>query len=302
MQPGGDVIVTGYPQLIETPSRWDPWIAAISVNCAGILRGDIPMLRRIGVYLNDQIRDAVEDADREYRDEDVRFHFVDIAADPYESSDEQDDHHGLCSGDSWINGLSPGIDKDSPRPLGSFHPKQIGHTMTAAVVADLIREEVVFDDISEANAPETWQLTPEGIGPLEIGMTEEEARDAGVDLKVEPGPYCNAWEVPGLRGISMFAPKSTDELTSISLIDPPAGHGAEGIEIGDSLADAQAAFGTKLKLVEKMPPFAAFYRVSSPATDSSIQFQVDSATGEIGFEETGLDGTFYYVDGVELCA
>lgn len=144
---GGDVVVTGYPNLFEEVDRWPGWVRKLGV-CQGILARDVPLLRSVAGYLNQQLARAVVKADQEYRGKGIRFHFVDIAADPYESGADPENRHGLCSDDPWLNGIQ--VDAHQPGKWGyknrSFHPNQKGHTATAKVIADFVRGHVRFDD------------------------------------------------------------------------------------------------------------------------------------------------------------
>jgi len=53
-------------------------------------------------------------------------------------------HHGLCTGEPWLNGLTFGADGPDAGLLGfrvfrSFHPNQLGYDATGAAVADVVR-------------------------------------------------------------------------------------------------------------------------------------------------------------------
>lgn len=146
--PGGDVIVVGYPHLVEETGRWDRWRRNLIGNCEGIHDYDVATLRSVTGYLNEQIAHAVDAADQAHRGEGVRFHFLDISRDPYEYSDNPRDRHGLCSRDPWLNGITPGITSGDfwEQSRRSFHPKQDGHTNTARVLAAYTRANIAFDD------------------------------------------------------------------------------------------------------------------------------------------------------------
>lgn len=145
--PGGDVVVVGYPQLVEEVSRWDRWRRNVVGNCAGIQSYDVGMLRSVAGYLNQQIALAVQDADARNREQGIRFHFLDISADPYEYSDRSTDRHALCTNDPWLNGPTFGITSGDWRELDrSFHPHQIGYTNTARVLTTYIQDHITFDD------------------------------------------------------------------------------------------------------------------------------------------------------------
>jgi hypothetical protein len=166
VKPGGDVVVVGYPNLIEEPDRWT-WLARKTGLCEGIRDDDVPMLRAAGGYLNEQIGKAVAAADARYRDAGVRFHFVDIAKNPYELDGDQRNRHSRCGGDPWLNGIQ--LDPHQPGTTWgykkrSFHPNQTGHTNTARVIAEYVRNNVTFDDTGSAPTTTTGQPPPGGDG------------------------------------------------------------------------------------------------------------------------------------------
>lgn len=145
--PGGDVVITGYPNLIEEVDRWSTLRRKVKI-CSGILARDVAMLRSAGSYLNEQIGRAIADAYRRHQAKGIRFHFVDIAKNPYELDDNPDNRHANCTRDPWLNG----IEYDNHQPGRwfyidrSFHPHQKGHTNTARVIAEFLRGNVTFDD------------------------------------------------------------------------------------------------------------------------------------------------------------
>lgn len=150
---GGDVIVVGYPQLVEEVARWDRWRRNIVSNCEGIQRHDVGMLRSVGGFLNEQLATAALEADARHRDQGVRFHFLDISKDAYESGDRPADRHALCSSTPWLNGQTLGITSGDWWELDrSFHPNQKGHDATGEVLVRKIRSDVRLDDASESLA------------------------------------------------------------------------------------------------------------------------------------------------------
>jgi hypothetical protein len=156
VEPGGDVVVTGYPQIVEEVARWDRWRRNVLANCEGILSRDVGGLRGVTGYLNEQIARSVARANKLHRGDGVRFHFVDIANDPYEYSDEPNTRHALCAPVPWLSGRTSGITSgDWWEWNRSFHPKQVGHTNTGRVVAALVRDRVKFDDRPPAPEPES---------------------------------------------------------------------------------------------------------------------------------------------------
>lgn len=144
---GGDVVVLGYPQIAEEVARWDVWRRKVLGNCEGLWDYDIGMLRSAAGYLNQQTALAVQEADARHRDTGVRFHFLDISADPYEYSAKRTDRHALCADTPWLNGVTVGVRSGDWWELDrSFHPNQVGHTNTARVLTKFIRGHVTFDD------------------------------------------------------------------------------------------------------------------------------------------------------------
>jgi hypothetical protein len=136
VNPGGHVIVLGYPNIVEESGRWTMgWLEGN--RCSRIRRSDTAMLRSAAGYLNEQIARAVQQADNAYRG--VRFHWLDVSQ-VYESAGGR---HGLCTGDPWINGITLGIAGPHSgnldgRLMRSFHPNQKGHDATGAAVAAVV--------------------------------------------------------------------------------------------------------------------------------------------------------------------
>ncbi len=64
----------------------------------------------------------------------------------YETGDTPDERHGVCSADSWLNGLTSGATSGDFRFARSFHPNRRGHEATSRVVAEVVRSGVRFDD------------------------------------------------------------------------------------------------------------------------------------------------------------
>lgn len=157
VDPGGDVLVAGYPNLVEEVAR-QGWLARTTRLCAGIRASDVPMLRNVGGYLNEQIAKAVGDADARHRQDGVRFHFIDIAKDPYELDDDPHNRHSNCTDDPWLNGVQADLHQPGKWAYRnrSFHPNQKGHANTARVIADYVRHNVTFDDTgSTSSTPPT---------------------------------------------------------------------------------------------------------------------------------------------------
>lgn len=156
--------------------------------------------------------------------------------------------------------------------------------------------------------PSSWRLGPSGIGPLRLGMGTRKARELVPGLRIAHHRFCDTWIVPGLDGVSMFSAHSRGGLSSVSISsysdELESGHGAGGVEIGDSVHDLKQRFGKRLRFVESIRSLRkAFYRLYSPGgRRTAVEFTIDTRDGLLEFEEAGFLGEFYYTDGVELCA
>jgi len=146
---GGNIVVLGYPDLIEDPQFW-PGLDKFLGMCMGILAHDTQLIRAWAGDLNATIGQAVSTFDSQppTSRRDVEATFVDVntgqPASPshiavtnqnlFEPSSGP--RHNICASESWLNGVSA-IDGLA----GSFHPKQqgqdaMGH-LAAAVISKL---------------------------------------------------------------------------------------------------------------------------------------------------------------------
>jgi hypothetical protein len=136
VNPGGNIVVLGYPELIELPKFWAEWEQLLG-TCWGMSKGDANELRGIAGDLNATIGQAVADVNKTPPNG-VHLRFVDVNTgtqsiapnDPHLFESSSGPRHNLCSSDPWINGLST-IDL----PYGSFHPKQAGLDNEGALAA-----------------------------------------------------------------------------------------------------------------------------------------------------------------------
>lgn len=142
---GGDVVVVGYPQLVEEVARWDGWRRRLVGSCEGFEPVDIGMLRSVTGHLNRQIADAVAAANRRHAAKQIRFHFFDASA-VFESGNSSAQRHGLCAPEPWLNGVTFGISSGDIRLGRSFHPNDLGHVNLGITVGEFLRSNVRFDD------------------------------------------------------------------------------------------------------------------------------------------------------------
>lgn len=125
---GGNVLVLGYPDLVEDPALWTGH--TVGGTCSGLRPADATELRSLANDLDATLGDAVRSVD-EQAPNGVHLRFVDVNSTLYEPSSGA--RHNLCSADPWINGLSA-IGYGS----GSFHPKQAGLDAEATLAGQVI--------------------------------------------------------------------------------------------------------------------------------------------------------------------
>lgn len=99
-------------------------------------------------------------------------------------------------------------------------------------------------------APNAWLLTPDGYGPVRIGMTQKQV-SAALKIKlegepVEPGDQCVEMVPAGPdRGlVFMF---ESNRLARISIGAPSTIATPRGIRIGSTAADVKRAYGKGVK-------------------------------------------------------
>lgn len=172
--PGGNIVVLGYPELIELPEYWALWEQKLGA-CWGIGTGDATELRGLGGDLNATIGAAVSAVNAQAPDH-VHMEFVDVnTANNGTALDDQNLYepslglrHNLCASDPWLNGWNP-IDYGS----GSFHPKQAGLDAEGALAATFIAKlswsglpsATIAADVAPVNAngqPEAGYIITDG--------------------------------------------------------------------------------------------------------------------------------------------
>jgi hypothetical protein len=175
MNSGGNIVVLGYPDLIEDPKFW-PTMDRIFGVCMGIYADDAPLIRGWAGDLNATIGHSVAsfNAEPAAQRNNVEATFVDVNTGQPDSPshiafDDQNlfepstgARHNICASESWLNGVSA-IDGIG----GSFHPKQQGQNAMGALAAEVI-------------AHLNWShlqggvVDPSGrVGPLQIASSTE---------------------------------------------------------------------------------------------------------------------------------
>jgi hypothetical protein len=142
---GGNIVVMGYPELVEDVGLW----SAGRTTCAGMSAGEVQRLRGWAGDLNATIGSAVDTVNALPGSErnDVHLTFINpvsgsssdgiSASDPNLFEPSSGARHELCStpGPSWMNGLS-----DLHIMSRSFHPNQAGETAMGALAAEVISQ------------------------------------------------------------------------------------------------------------------------------------------------------------------
>ncbi|HVB91846.1 MAG TPA: hypothetical protein VND70_07075 [Acidimicrobiales bacterium] len=158
--PGGNIVVLGYPDLIELPKFWHLWEQKIG-SCWGIGTADATELRALAGDLNATIGEAVA-ADNTLAPNGVHMTFVDVnsanGATPSNDADlvepSSGTRHNLCSADPWLNGATVTGSLSATDDLNhTFHPNQAGNdAMGALAGGDIGKLDWSKLAISEASA------------------------------------------------------------------------------------------------------------------------------------------------------
>ncbi|MGI5238561.1 GDSL-type esterase/lipase family protein [Dactylosporangium sp. CA-139066] len=172
---GGNIVVLGYPELIEDPNQWTGLPQAVDI-CQTIGRADANELRGLGGYLNATIGNAATQADGKWNG--VHVSFLDVnsggglgiaRSDARLFEPSTGTRHNLCSADSWINGFT-----SVGNGVGSFHPKQQAHDTQGSLLADVLPRL----DWSQTRGPTTTPA-PTGSGPVGGGPASGGGGPAG---------------------------------------------------------------------------------------------------------------------------
>ena len=141
VNPGGAIVVVGYPDFISDPSFWPSY----QKNCVGISRSDATTLRDLARTLNGDLATSVDQLNaNKASHKNITFTFVDVntgqpdygvALDNPNLYEPTGTSHNLCSANSWIHGIIV-----NPTVRASFHPTADGYANTAQLVAQRIQQ------------------------------------------------------------------------------------------------------------------------------------------------------------------
>jgi hypothetical protein len=216
---GGNVVVMGYPDVFEDPTKW----GNLRATCSGFQPFIVDRMRGWAGDLNATIGQAVANANAEPAAERNGVHFTFVnpvnggglisSSDPHLFEPSTGLHHELCSPgyQTWVNGFS--LPKSH-----SYHPNQAGENAMGHLAA-------------EAIAKLTWPWTASAPTPAPASPGESSAT-LGVPLgnlagfgQVAPnyiwlgGDYTSA--VASVTWSNWGAPEATG--TGIGHYDPPNG-------------------------------------------------------------------------------
>ncbi len=133
VNPGGKVIIVGYPQVFESPerttlaARWSkvPGLLSAAGNCQGASVQAMTATRAAIDYLNAGIREATGKANAMFASRGVTFEYLDMNSLAMENASGR---HALCTADPWIN--------DPWTPTHALlHPNAAGHAAVGDAIA-----------------------------------------------------------------------------------------------------------------------------------------------------------------------
>jgi hypothetical protein len=152
---GGNVVVLGYPEIVEDPALWSPLDKSVGL-CQGIRPSDALELRGLAGDLNATIAEAIKaaNADPPSARHNVTFTYVDVnTGNPKAgilNSDQSlyepntGSRHNLSAAKEWINGIAASLAGANPATdvntllNHSFHPNQPGNDAMARLVEQVV--------------------------------------------------------------------------------------------------------------------------------------------------------------------
>jgi len=93
-----------------------------------------------------------------------------------------------------------------------------------------------------------WTIGPGTFGPINVDMTATVAKATGLAVPQDPGAPCNVqWAAaPSVEALGVHLVFSSDTLDAVSVGSAQVGT-VEGIHVGSTVADLDAAYGDALK-------------------------------------------------------
>lgn len=256
--PGGNLVVVGYPALIEEPGRWSG-AAGDYALCNGIKPSDARSIRGWAGLLNSIIGQAAHDVNMQVHDVHVTFVNVQDGAGRNKSDshlfepDGSNTRHNLCSNSPWMlpSNVVGFVNRSSV-----FHPNADGHKNEALLIADVVKGL----DWSKLDAGQPSTL-PGGASPSGASQPPGQPGPPAVpaasslSLTISENPFvCNSQSrvfgrlsgaVPGER-IEFFSPQATialDAGTADSSGQQALKWYCDPGESGDIVLDARSSSG-----------------------------------------------------------
>ena len=177
---GGNIVVLGYPELVEDPKFWGTVDSTLG-SCQGISVADAYELRGLAGDLNASIAEAVKafDSQPASKRNNVEAAYVDVNTgnpsqgvpynDPNLFEPSSGSRHNLCAANEWLNGI------EVPHVTHSFHPNQPGNDAMARLF------QQVFPRLNWSNL-----TTPLSLVTSELASDTSGLKD---DIVAVPGGY-----------------------------------------------------------------------------------------------------------------
>jgi hypothetical protein len=274
---GGNVVVMGYPEIVENPSLW----SSDSSSCAGLSVSQVNTLRGWAGDLNATIGYAVSQANKQAPNG-VHFTFIDVVTgqpqsksaisldDPNLFEPSSESHHELCStgGEPWLNGL---LRSELSR---SFHPTQAGEIAMGNLAAEVIPRLTWpwskgatggVPSPPHSSAPSSTTVTPSSSSPV-----------------TPPISYTNTWNFTATTDVGGYSESGTISVGQVQKFED--GLVNDGVTAGatctvDPQTDAVAPF--KVTLTNTSNGFTT--GLGASIAEDNAQGQGTSINWELGY-------------------
>jgi len=125
------------------------------------------------------------------------------------------------------------------------------------------------------------RLRIDGIGPVDVGMTIDQARAAaGTELVLEHEPYCDVLRAPkGPEGVSLIVSTPASGRIDLVIVNGGPVQTVSGIHAGSSEADVMATYAGRLRVVNPtLPVHRLILHGSDPAyAGRALVFVIDGS-------------------------
>ncbi len=298
--PGGNVLVLGYPELIEDPSLWSARSRVL--GCGHMTPADARELRGLAGDLNATIGAEVAAINSEHPNR-VHLTFVDVTSggtagiardNPNLFEPSKGPRHEICSSEPWLTALSA-IDRIG----GSYHPKQAGQNAMGSLAGSVI-SHLDWSSLGSGSGSASVAVTNPGDQTGTIGTSVDlqiQASDtdsgsltysatglpAGLSLDPTSGLITGVPTSTGQSRVSVSVTDSTGPQGSAAFIwtvtpvivpaSGPAlvytGYTADNPDVGDtSFTDFSGATGQDADVVDTLPDTLSGYRCAVLAVNT----------------------------------